>query len=140
MKQLASAIIAHESIQPATGAHPQVLKERVMPRFETPAVFTEIISSYELADPSSQAKPAAFMVEELMRRIGSTPAETVVIGDAENDMKMGIAAGTEVVAVLTGHMTKQDAETLGVKHIIPDVTHIEGILEMLHSEHENISS
>ena len=117
----------------ATGAHPTVLKERVMPRFETPQVFTEIMSAYELTNPSTEAKPAPFMVNEILKKTDITPEETVVVGDAENDMKMGLAADTHVVAVLTGHMNETEATELGVPHIIPDVIHLEPVLEMLNS-------
>lgn len=43
-------------------------------------------------------------------------------------MQMAWNAGVEPIAVLTGHLTRLQAEELGVKHIIDDVTLLENEL------------
>ncbi len=123
----------------ATGAHPNLLKDSVMPNFSvSQEVFMNIISVYELEEPS-QAKPSPYMAEKLIAEADVSASETIVVGDSKSDMEMGIAAGATPVAVLTGNMNQEDAETLGVKHIIPDVTHLEPVLTKLNQWYACIS-
>jgi hypothetical protein len=35
--------------------------------------------------------------------------------------------------VLTGHLSRKEAEEMGVKYIIPDVTHLEKVMEEMNS-------
>lgn len=111
----------------ATGVHPKLLREKIMPKFEIPNVFTEIITSQDVED-TTHTKPHPFMVEELMRRLNVAKEETIVVGDAEHDVKMAQNAGVTPVVVLTGHLSQKEAEALGVKYIISDVTKLEDIL------------
>jgi phosphoglycolate phosphatase-like HAD superfamily hydrolase len=108
----------------ATGAHPHILRERLMPKFNIPDVFAYIISVYDLDDPA-HGKPHPFMPNKIMEAEGVTPAETVLVGDATGDMQMAWNAGIEPIAVLTGHLNREQAEKLGVKHIIDNVTLLE---------------
>lgn len=112
----------------ATGAHPQILRERLMPKFNIPDVFARIISVYDLDDPA-HGKPHPFMPIKIMEAENVTPAETVLVGDAIGDMQMAWNAGIEPIAVLTGHLNREQAEKLGVKHIIENVTLLEPELE-----------
>ncbi len=95
-----------------------------MPKFNIPDVFAHIISVYDLDDPT-HGKPHPFMPNKIMRAEGITPAETVLVGDATGDMQMAWNAGIEPVAVLTGHLNREQAEKLGVRHIIENVTLLE---------------
>ncbi len=54
-----------------------------------------------------------------------------MVGDAKNDVLMGQAIGATPVVVLSGHLNREQAEELGVEHIIPDVTQIETVLARL---------
>ena len=90
-------------------------------------VFAEIITSHDLKD-SSQSKPHPYMVQELMRRCNVTPQETIMVGDAKNDVLMAQVAGVTPVVVLTGHLNRIEAEALHVNYIIDDVTKLEKIL------------
>ncbi|MBU4245864.1 MAG: HAD hydrolase-like protein, partial [Nanoarchaeota archaeon] len=56
------------------------------------------------------------------------------VGDAKNDVLMARNARIEPIVVLTGHLSKSEAEVLKVKHIIPDVTEIEEVLESIGSK------
>lgn len=111
----------------ATGAHPKVLKEEVFSKFGIPDVFSEIIFTYEIDNPELH-KPHPYMLETIMKHQGATPEETIFVGDAGNDVQMALNAHVQPVVVLTGHLTKEEAEKMGVKDIIPDVTHLEEIL------------
>ena len=53
------------------------------------------------------------------------------VGDAENDVLMAKGADVTPIVVLTGHLTKEQAENLGVKFIIPDITRLEDVLEVI---------
>jgi phosphoglycolate phosphatase-like HAD superfamily hydrolase len=63
-----------------------------------------------------------------MRRTGIGKDETIMVGDAKNDVLMAQSAGIKPVVVLTGHLNRNQAEDLGVKYIIEDVTKIEKVL------------
>src|SRR5581483_2684561 len=97
----------------ASGVNPQVLKEKIFPKFSIPNVFSEIITVYDLDDPT-HAKPHPYMPQEIMRKLNISPKETILVGDAPGDMKMAQSAGVTPVAVLTGHMNKEQAESLGI--------------------------
>lgn len=114
----------------ATGAHPKVLKERVFPKFNIPDVFSEILFTYEIEDPDKH-KPQPYMLEKIMEDQHATPAETVYVGDAKNDVVMAQNANVLPIVVLTGHLNRKEAEDLGVKYIIDNVTDIEEVLGML---------
>lgn len=114
----------------ATGAHPKVLRDLVIPKFKIPDVFSHIITIYDL-DDMTHAKPHPFIPQKIMKELGVKPEEAVVVGDAQSDMQMGWNAGVEPIAVLTGHLTRQEAEELGVKYIIEDVTKLEEVLAKL---------
>ncbi len=111
----------------ATGAHPRVLKEEVMPKFHVPDVFVQVISGYDIIEPNKQ-KPHPFMLDEIMKTQNSLPSETLFVGDAKSDVQMARNAGVEPVVVLTGHLARNKAEELGVKYIINDVTQLEQVL------------
>lgn len=112
----------------ATGAHPRILRERLMPRFGIPDVFTHIISVYDLDDPA-YGKPHPYMPNKIMEAENVMPEETVLVGDAAGDMQMAWNAGIEPIAVLTGLLSREQAEELGVKHIIENVTLLESELK-----------
>ena len=114
----------------ATGALGEVLKNHFFPRFNIPNVFSEIISVHDLEN-KSLAKPHPHIVQEIMRRTGCKPEETVMVGDASNDMLMAQRAGVTPIAVLTGHLNKEEAGKMGVKYIIPNITKLETILDKL---------
>lgn len=104
----------------ATGNHPDMLKKKIFPRFNIPNVFSQIITSFDVSP--EKTKPNPFMLEQIMNTQKFTPDETVYIGDAENDARMAQSANVEPIIVLTGHLNKQQAESLGVKRILLDIT------------------
>jgi phosphoglycolate phosphatase len=114
----------------ATGGHPDILKGRLFPKFQIPDVFAQVVTIYDI-DDLAHAKPHPFMINKILETQGVKPEEAVVVGDAENDMRMAWNAGVEPIAVLTGHLNRQQAEKLGVKHIIQNVTQLDDVLETL---------
>ncbi|HSH55649.1 MAG TPA: HAD family phosphatase [Candidatus Limnocylindrales bacterium] len=125
--ELLSRLADTYTIALATGVHPRLLKERVMPKFNVPNVFTQIITAYDLEDPT-HAKPHPFIAQKIMKEQGIAAEHAVMVGDAGNDVRMAQAAGIKPIVVLTGHLNREEAEELGVRYIIPDVTHLEEVL------------
>jgi phosphoglycolate phosphatase-like HAD superfamily hydrolase len=115
----------------ATGVHPKLLHERVMPKFGiNPNWFVQIITAYDLDDPS-HAKPHGYSGLKIMETQKVAPENSIMVGDARNDVLMARAANIEPVVVLTGHLNTAQAKELGVKYIIPDVSHLEKVLNLL---------
>jgi phosphoglycolate phosphatase-like HAD superfamily hydrolase len=114
----------------ASGVQPKLLKERIFPKFDIPDVFAEIITGHDLED-SSKSKPHPFIAQEIMRRTKISQEETIMVGDAKNDVLMAQRAGITPIVVLTGHLNRKEAEELKVKYIIKDVTRIEEVLNSL---------
>jgi phosphoglycolate phosphatase-like HAD superfamily hydrolase len=129
-KELLLKLHKNYTLTIASGIHPKLLKEIIFPKFGMPDVFTEIITGHDLED-SSKAKPHPFIAQEIMRRTKIPQERTVMVGDAKNDVLMAQAAGITPIVVLTGHLNKNQAEDLGVKYIVDDVTKIEEVLNKL---------
>jgi HAD superfamily hydrolase (TIGR01509 family) len=116
----------------ATGAHPTILREHVIPKFGIPDVFSQIITAYDIDDPE-KTKPHPHIAQLMMETQKCSPEETIIVGDAKSDVLMAQAANVTPVVVLSGHLKRKDAEALGVRYIIPDVTHLESVLDEMNS-------
>lgn len=108
-------------------SYDEIAEEAIFPRFNIPDVFTEIITGHDLAD-GSMPKPHPHMALEIMRKTGIAKEATVMVGDAKNDVLMTQRAGITPIVVLTGHLSKDETEELGVEYIISDVTKVPTIL------------
>ena len=111
----------------ATGNHHKMLHERILPYFNIPDVFSQIISSHEIED-QEKTKPHPYMLELIMNKQNVSPNETLYVGDAKTDVQMARSAHVTPIVVLTGHLSRQEAEDLGVEYIIEDVTKLEDVL------------
>jgi len=111
----------------ASGLNPVVMKERVFPKFQIPPVFAQIMTNFDLEDPSC-GKPHPDMLLKIMEDQKMSPAHTIMIGDAAGDMQMGKAAGLRTVAVLTGLMTREAAQQAETDYILENVTELKTIL------------
>lgn len=116
----------------ASGINPKILN-RVILKFGIPDVFSKIVTIHDIDDPK-KAKPHPYIAQNIMETQKILPNETVLVGDARGDVLMAQAANIIPIVVLTGHLNKNEAEKLGVKYIIPDVTHLEKILDELNKE------
>lgn len=116
----------------ATGLNPEILKNKVIPRFNFPNVFRQILSSYDIDDVEKQ-KPHPFMIEQILKDQKVEPHEAIFVGDAKGDVTMARDAGLIPIVVLSGHLSKDEAEELKVKYIIKDVTQLEKILIKLNN-------
>lgn len=113
----------------ATGTMKQVV-EAVLKKFQIPNLFNQILTHHELPD-IQLAKPNPYIAQQILEKQKIKPQEAIVVGDGAWDIKMAVNAGTTPVAVLTGYLTESRAKELGAKFVIPDVTHLEELLEKL---------
>jgi len=102
----------------------------VMEHFALPNVFSAIVTADQLSDPSQQ-KPSPFMIQSILEQLNYAPSEALMIGDAAGDVRMAQAAGVEPIAVLTGHLDREQAEALGVRHIVKSILNLESELEVM---------
>ena len=104
-----------------TGLNGKLLVERILPKFNiAKSYFKKIFSVYDLSD-SNKAKPHPFMLIETMKKLGYTPSETIMVGDAPGDIKMALAAKVKAIAVLTGHLKRPQAEEIGAAKILESI-------------------
>ncbi|HSW75023.1 MAG TPA: HAD-IA family hydrolase [Candidatus Saccharimonadales bacterium] len=130
-QQLVSDLAEDYKLAVATGGHPKILKERVLPRFNFPEnIFSQIVTIYDL-DDMSHAKPHPYMLNSILETQKVAPENAVFVGDAANDVLMARNAGVEPIVVLTGQLNREQAEDLQVRHIINDVTEIRTLLPRL---------
>lgn len=127
VSELLSRISRKYMLSVATGMNPEILKEKIMPRFNIPQVFTHIISAYDIKDSDLQ-KPHPHSINYILEKQGIRPENAIMVGDARGDVLMARAAGVTPVVVLTGHLSRGEAEDLGVRYIISDITKIEKVL------------
>ena len=114
----------------ATGVHPKLLKERIMPKFGFPNVFSQIISTYDIDDVEKH-KPHPYMLNAILKTQEMVPTETIMIGDAKSDVLMAKEAGVTPIVVLTGNLNENEAKKMNVKYIIENVVQIEKIMALL---------
>jgi ribonucleotide monophosphatase NagD (HAD superfamily) len=72
-------------------------------------------------------KPEPTLLQEAMHMLGSSPDETVMIGDGlEVDIRGGKAAGTHTLLVLSGKDSQEDVERSDIQpeYIYEDVAAI----------------
>ena len=130
-KELLERLAQTYTLALATGVHPKVLREKIMPKFNiSPDLFAHIITAYDLDDPNL-AKPHAHIAETIMRHEGIARENTIMVGDSRNDVGMARNSGIEPVVVLSGHLNREEAEALDVRYIIDDVSALESVLETL---------
>ncbi len=115
----------------ATGVHPKLLRERIMPKFGiNPDWFQQIVTAYDLDDPS-HAKPHPYSVRRILKTQNVAAENTILVGDASQDVLMAQKANVEPIVVLTGHLNLQEAKTFNVSHIIPNDSQLDKILHRM---------
>lgn len=101
--------------------------EKLLERFSLSDYFKHVFTIDDVTE-LNHMKPSPFMVHKIMKLTNNSPHEALVIGDAKGDMVMAKAANVIPVAVLTGHLTKSEAEHLGIKYIVSDITKLDTVL------------
>lgn len=114
----------------STGNETKMIKEKIMTKFKIPDVFSELISSCDIEN-QKKTKPHPYMLKVIMTKLKVSPEETILVGDAIGDVIMAKNAKVTPIVVLTGQLSKQKAQELGVKYIVNNVTEIEQILRKI---------
>lgn len=65
-------------------------------------------------------KPNPFMCEQAMAALGAEPHQTLIIGDAVHDMRMGLNAGIHTLGVSWGFGTTDELEAVGAHEVHHD--------------------
>ncbi len=71
-------------------------------------------------DEDGPGKPHPAMLQAAMAALGSTPAETIMIGDTAHDMRMARAAGVYAQGVSWGFHTAEEVLAGGANHVAHD--------------------
>ncbi len=82
--------------------------------------FKAIISGYEILDDNLQ-KPHPYMLNTLLARLQIRNDQGIYIGDSKDDIRMAKAAKVPSVAVLTGNMDQEQANSEAPDYILPSV-------------------
>ncbi len=87
----------------------QHLAEAILTRFDI-AQFMQLVIG---GDQVSNGKPHPEAVLRACRMLGAAPAQTLMVGDSENDVLAARAAGCAVVAMPHGYRAGESVESLG---------------------------
>lgn len=68
-------------------------------------------------DDDVRAKPEPDPVLKTMKELGFTPEETLVVGDTNYDISMGVRAGAHTCGVTYGVGTRQQLSDAGAEHL-----------------------
>ena len=81
------------------------------------------------ADDVEKAKPNPEPVLNVLAALGYDANETLVVGDMNVDILMGVNAGTKTCGVTYGNGTKRELEEAGADFIINSIDELIGIVE-----------
>lgn len=113
----------------ATGMIRETLN-KLLKKFSLTDVFAKIVTSDEIVRPQDR-KPSPFMLNKALNYFKIDKNHAVYVGDGKNDVLMAQNAGITPVVVLSGHLTKDEATRLEVKHIISDITYLPKVLSTI---------
>jgi len=92
-------------------------------------VFDYVLCGDKVAHP----KPAADILEKILKKFSLTPDEALYIGDMTIDVETGNKAGIKTVAVVTGSNTREELVSARPFKIIDQVSQVAQIVEELSS-------
>ena len=111
-----------------TAADRKPLVGRVMPKLGIdPELFAYIFTADDINNPN-EYKPEPHGLRLIMKELGFLPAQTTMVGDSDSDVLTAQFSSVEPIVVLTGNLDIEEADELGVKYIIEDVTKIDTAL------------
>jgi len=82
-------------------------------------------------DKVAHPKPAADILEQILKKFSLTPDEVLYVGDMTVDVETGNNAGIRTIAVVTGSSTKEELASLKPFKIIDRVSRVAQIVEDL---------
>ena len=99
-------------------------KKDILMNWLTVAGVKDVFDLILSAEDIKHGKPQPDMLEEVKLFFEANSDEIIFVGDAKDDIKMGKAAGVKTVAVLTGAMSRDEAEKEGADMILEKVTEL----------------
>jgi phosphoglycolate phosphatase-like HAD superfamily hydrolase len=112
----------------ATSADGVLVKQHLLARLGLPDVFRQMVTYQDLANPS-RGKPYPDLVNLVLEREQVQYDEAIVVGDSAVDVAMAVTAGCIPVVVLTGNLSRLEAERMGVHFILEQVTDLPSMLQ-----------
>ncbi len=101
--------------------------------------FDHVLCGDKVAHP----KPAADILEQILKKFSLTPNEALYVGDMTIDIETGKRAGIRTIAVVTGSSTREELALLKPFKIIDRVSQVAWIVENLNDHDgflkENVS-
>lgn len=79
------------------------------------------------ADDVEQAKPHPEPVLKTLSHMGIEPSQTLVVGDMNVDILMGLKAGCKTCGVTYGNGTRQELEEAGADYVISNIAELSEI-------------
>jgi len=107
----------------ATGKSEKGLRRALSQVPEVAALF----SAYRTAD-KSESKPSPLMLQQLMQELAFTPEKTLMVGDSEYDIAMGVAAGATSLGVDWGVHSPERLKAHGALQV---VSHFDELVALL---------
>jgi phosphoglycolate phosphatase-like HAD superfamily hydrolase len=90
-------------------------------------LFAACISGYQLPNDELQ-KPHPYMLKNILAELDMSPKYALYIGDSKTDIQMAKAADVIAVAVLTGNMSRADAESEESDVVLDSVTDLPDLI------------
>lgn len=75
-------------------------------------------------------KPHPFMCDQAMRALGAEPHQTLIIGDAVHDIRMGLNAGIQTLGVSWGFGAAHELEAAGAHEVHHDFGSLNASLDL----------
>ncbi len=76
----------------------------------------------------SPSKPHPGMVEKAMAEAGTTPRETLVVGDTSFDVEMAARAGARAIGVGWGYHEAEELQRAGALTVIDSFADLPGVI------------
>jgi HAD superfamily hydrolase (TIGR01549 family) len=105
--------------------------KRMLNRFLSKFGLEEYFDLVVSGDEVRRGKPNPDMLLKAMRHFDVEPKEAVYVGDAKSDIMAARKAGMRSVAVLTGALTREEAEMLGPDYIVENATKVPEVLSCM---------
>jgi phosphoglycolate phosphatase len=96
---------------------PRFFSERLLARAEVDRFFAAIVAG----DDGHRRKPEGDMLLAVCRVLGTAPAETLMLGDSDNDVLAARAAGCPVWCVPYGYNEGRPAESLACDRLVATI-------------------
>ncbi|MEJ2591051.1 MAG: HAD family hydrolase [Candidatus Thiodiazotropha sp.] len=106
----------------------QVALDGVVRDFGLEGAFQRVVSTSGSDEPWRQ-KRSGYHLRQLLAEAALRPHQVLCVGDAESDIAMARSCGVEPVAVLSGNLSREAAQRLGVAWILPSLVALPGFLD-----------